>query len=200
MHRVRPVGDPPRRWWHPVRVRAALSLGVVLSVGTMGTMAYWTDSVTVQGTMFSAGTIDLKVENSDGPVSFTTINLANMVPGNTTAGVLEIKNAGSASLKYDAVSSATNADGKDLRGTLVVKVTGDTATTGSKPSQTCSGSALAGTGTSLNAALITTKRLLAAGASERLCLQVTLPAAAPSALQGAATEVTITFTATSDLS
>lgn len=191
---------PQRKWWRSVRLRALLSLGVVASLGATGTMAYWTDSVIVQGTTFSAGTIDLKVENSDGPVSFTTINLANMVPGNTTAGVLEIKNSGVSSLKYDAVSVATNADGKDLRGSLVVKVTGDTATTGAKPAQTCAGSALSGTGTSLNATLISTKRLLAAGASEKLCLQVTLPAAAPSALQGAVTNVTITFTGTSDLS
>ncbi|WP_082575304.1 MULTISPECIES: TasA family protein [unclassified Nocardioides] len=182
------------------RIRAALSLGVVLSVGATGTFAYWTDSATVSGTTLTAGTIDLKTNGSDNVTGYTTLNLSAMVPGNSTAAVLTIANSGTAPLKYTASGTATNADGKDLRSALVVKVTGDATTSGTTPTVTCPGTAIAGSGTSLNGALLPTGRLVAAGASEKVCVQVTLPAAAATALQGATTSVVLTFTGTSDLS
>lgn len=187
-----------------VRVRAALSLGVVLSVGATGTFAYWTDAATVSGTTFTAGTIDLKVNGNDNVTGYATLSISAMVPGNSTAAVLTIANSGTAPLKYTASTTATNADGKDLRSALVVKVTGDTTTSGTAPATTCAGTALAGAGTALNGALLSTGRPLAAGpsaaASEKICVQVTLPASAASSLQGATTDVVLTFTGTSDLS
>ncbi len=182
------------------RVRAALSLGVVLSVGATGTFAYWTDDVTIAGTTFTAGSIDLRVNNSDTVTGYTTLNLSTMVPGNSVAGTLVIRNNGTAPLKYTAATTASNADTKNLRGSLVAKVTGDASTTGASPSVTCAGAALGGTTTTLNSTLISTGRLLAAGASETICVQVTLDAAAAPALQGATTDVVFTFTGTSDLS
>jgi alternate signal-mediated exported protein len=197
---------PERRDWRrtsvfaSARLRAALGLGVVLSVGVVGTHAFWTDSATVVGATFSTGTIDLKVNNLDNNVPFTSISFASMVPGNSTSGVLTVKNAGTAPLKYTATSTATNADGKNLAAGLVVKVTGDATTSGTSPATTCAAAALGGTGASLTGSLVATGRLLAPGASETLCVQVTLPAAAPSALQGATTTATLTFFGTSDLS
>lgn len=193
-------GRRRRSPWTSDGLRAALGLGVVLGAGVVGTHAYWTDSVTVVGATFSTGTIDLKVNNLDANVDFSTINLAGMVPGNSTAGVLTVKNAGTAPLKYTATSTATNADGKGLAAALTVKVTGDATTTGAAPAKTCAGSALAGTGTALSGSVVSTGRLLAPGASETLCVQVTLPATAPSALQAATTTATLTFSGTSDLS
>jgi predicted ribosomally synthesized peptide with SipW-like signal peptide len=191
------------RWWShlwSVQVRVLLAFGVVAVVGTAGTYAFWTDSVPISGTTFTAGTIDLRVNNLDTVSGYTTLNLAAMVPGNTVAGVLTIKNNGTAPLKYTATTTASNADGKGLGAALTVKVTGDAAVTGTSPAATCAGTALAGTGTTLGGGLVSTGRLLAAGSSETLCVQVTLPATAPSALQGATTNVAFTFAGTSDLS
>lgn len=179
------------------RLRAALALGLLAPFTCAGTLAAWTDSVTVTGSTFSAGRIDLKVNGGDSNVAFTTINLAAMVPGNTTAGVLTVSNAGTAPLKYTASAATTNADGKGLGALLVAKVTGDATTTGSAPAKTCAGAALAGTGTALDANLVTTSRTLAAGASETLCVMVTLPSTAPSSVQGATTDATFTFSGTS---
>jgi hypothetical protein len=123
-----------------------------------------------------------------------------MVPGSTSAGVLTVRNNGTVPLKYTAAGSATNADGKNLAAALVVKVTADTATSGAAGARTCPGAALTGTGTSLTGGVVGAGRLLAAGTSEKLCVQVTLPATAASALQGAATSATLAFTGTSDLS
>lgn len=182
------------------RLRAAISLGTVLGVGVVGTQASWTDSVTVTGAAFSTGSIDLLVDDLDAAVDFSTISLSAMAPGNTTAGVLTVSNAGTAKLKYTASATATNADGKNLAGGLVVKLTADATTAGSGSATTCPGSPLAGTGTLLNGALVPTGRLLNPGGSETLCVQVTLPASAPSSLQAATTDATLTFSGTSDLS
>lgn len=182
------------------RVRAVLGLGVVLSVGATGTFAFWTDDVVISGTSFTAGTLDLKVNNLDTVTGYTALNIATMVPGNSTAAVLTIKNNGTAPLKYTAVTTASNLDTKGLGAALTVKVTADSAVTSVSPTATCNGTALSGTGTALNGSLISTGRLLAAGASETICVQVKLPDTAVSALQGATTNVGFTFTGTSDVS
>jgi predicted ribosomally synthesized peptide with SipW-like signal peptide len=188
------------RWWANRWPRIILSLGLVLGLGSMGTFAYWTDQVTVTGVTFSSGSIDLRVNNLDTVTSYTTLNLSNMVPGNSSAGVLTIKNQGLSPLKYTATTSATNGDGKDLRSGLSVKVTGDSSVSGSGASTTCSSSALSGTSSSLNGGLVTTGRLLQPGTTETLCIQITLPTTASSSLQSATSDISMAFNATSDLS
>jgi predicted ribosomally synthesized peptide with SipW-like signal peptide len=180
-------------------LRILLSLGMVVGLGATGTFAAWTDSVAVTGTTIQTGTIDLKVNNLDTVTTFTSMNISTMVPGNTTAGVVTVKNGGTAPLKYYVDASASNADGKGLGAALVAKVTGDAATTGSSPTVTCGGSALSGTSTAFGSNLVSssTPRQLAAGASETLCFQATLPSSAASSLQNATTNITFTFSGTS---
>lgn len=176
-------------------VRILLSGGTVVGVGVMGTLAVWSDSAAVSGTTFSTGTIDLQVNNLDTVTGYTTMNISTLVPGNSTAGVLTVKNNGTAPFKYYVDATASNADTKGLGAALVVKVTGDATTTGSSPAVTCAGTALANTGTAFAANLIssTAPRLLAAGATETLCFQATLPSAASQSLSGATTNVGFTF-------
>ena len=88
------------------RLRALLGLGLVSVLGATGTFAAWTDNAVVTGTTFTSGTIDLRVDNQDSLPAYTSLNLATMVPGNSTAAVLTIKNNGTAPLKYTAVSTA----------------------------------------------------------------------------------------------
>jgi predicted ribosomally synthesized peptide with SipW-like signal peptide len=177
-----------------------LGLAVVLALATPGTYAHWTDEVQVGGTTITSGTLDLRVDGQDQVSGYTALNIAPMVPGNSTAAVLTIRNNGTAPLKYTAATSATNADGKSLGAALVLKATGDATSTGTTPATTCSGAALLGTASSLNGPLLSTGRLLAPAASEKICVQVTLPSTAASALQGATTTIGITFTGTSDVS
>lgn len=201
MARRTPEGAP--RWRHRIRsarLRAALGLGLVLVLGTGRTWAHWSDQVIISGTTLQAGTIDLKVNDADEVTGYATLNLLTMVPGNSTAAVLTVKNSGTAPLKFTATSSGTNADGKGLAAALEVKVTGDSATSGTAPLVTCSGAALPGAGVTLGGSLVSTGRLLAPGTSEKVCVQLKLPLTAATSLQGAATSVTLTFTGTSDLS
>lgn len=178
-----------------LRLRIAFGIVVVLSLVSTGTYAYWTDSATVSGTTITSGTIDLKVNDLDIISLYSQLNLSSMVPGNSVAAVLTVRNSGTAGLTYVASSSATDGAVKGLGASLTVKVTGDSSVTGSSPSATCAGTALPGSGTGLGGSLLGTGRALAPGASEPICVQVTLPANAASSLQGASTDLSLTFTA-----
>ncbi|RNL79193.1 TasA family protein [Nocardioides marmorisolisilvae] len=180
------------------RARAALSLGLVLGTAATGTFAFWSDSATVTGTTITTGSIDLQVNNlTTNDSAYTQLNLTGMVPGNTVAGVITVKNAGNSPFTYYVDATASNADTKGLGAALVVKVTGASTVTGSAPSRTCGGATLANTGTAFAASLVssTTPRQLAVGATETLCIQATLPTGASTSLQNATTNVGFTFNA-----
>ncbi|SDS84513.1 TasA family protein [Microlunatus soli] len=184
------------RWHRPrwVRLRAALALGAVGCLGVAGTFAYWTDSVPVSGTTITTGTLDLKVNGSDSLPSYTSLSISNMVPGNSTAAVLTVRNAGTVPLTYYATSTASS----NLGSALTTKVTGATSTDGSGNAKTCSGTTLPNSGTAFGGNLVGTKsdqRSLSAGSSETVCIQATLPSTASSSLQGLTSNVTLSFEA-----
>ena len=180
-----------------VRVRALLSLGLVALLGMGGTFAYWSDTATISGTTIKAGNLDLKVNGQDSVTGYASLNITNMVPGNTTAGVVTIKNAGSVPFTYSMSASASNGDTKALGAALAAKITGDSAVTGTSPNATCNGAALANTATTFGNNLISSAspRSLAVGSSETICIQAMLPANANTSLQGATTDITFTVTA-----
>lgn len=189
-HRAAPAG---RHWWNSVSLRAVMSLGLVLGFGSAGTFAYWTDEATVSGLTITAGVLDLELQDdADDSVTFTSLNISNMIPGQSVAGVLKVENVGNVGFTYTASTSVSNST---LAAALVVKVTNGSVS-GSSPSATCTGSQLSGTGTDLDDALVSTARSLAATASENLCIEVSMPSGASSSLQGTTTNVSYTFTAT----
>jgi len=175
------------------RVRAVLALGILACLGSVGTLAAWTRSATIPGDTVTAGSVDLLLNGSDGPVAVTSMNLAGMLPGNSTAASLYISNAGFSPLEYTAVSTATNPDGKGLANSIVLKVTGATVTSGSAPAKSCAGTALPGSGTAFNGDLLSQPRVLQPGESEDVCVMATLASAAPSSVQGGTTTATLTF-------
>lgn len=175
------------------RIRALLALGVVLGLGAVTTGAYWTDDATVTGVTLSTGRLDLKIDGQDNVTGYTSLNLTDMVPGNSVAAVLTISNSGTVPFSYTATSTAS--DTKSLATVLQVKVTTDPSVSGSAPAKTCASSGIPGSGTTLNGGLINAGRTVAAGASEKLCVQVTLPAGAANSFQGATAGITLAFTA-----
>lgn len=189
-HRAPSGARRPATW--PLAL-AAVGLAAALLSGVAGTFALWTDSADVGGTSVSAGRLDLKVNGADALTAYGDLSVANMMPGNSTAGVLTVQNAGTVPLTYYVTSTSSNSA---LTGNLTVKVTADAAVTGSGTAETCAGTALAGAGTSFGGNLLgsaASQRTLAAGAAETLCVQATLSSTAPSSLQGQATNVTLTF-------
>jgi predicted ribosomally synthesized peptide with SipW-like signal peptide len=188
------------------RVRALLGVGVLLGVGATGTFAFWTDDVVITGTTFTAGTIDLQVNNSDAP-STTTLGMSTMVPGNTSAEVLTVKNNGTATLKYTLTGGLTGTDAAAYNTAAALKLTVVSAgtKTGSGNSSTCTGGTVIYGPTALtnvtSTAIIGTRRgPLSAAGTEALCFQVTFDASAPTTLQGKTATATFTATGTSDVS
>ena len=106
---------PTHRRRRSGRVRAVLSLGLLLGLTQVGTLASWTDSATVQGGGFSSGTLDLKVGESaadqltgqGGSWTHTNLTLAAMAPGESVAKALTVGNGGSVALTYDATVVTT---------------------------------------------------------------------------------------------
>ena len=74
------------------RTRALLSMGMVLGLGSVTTLAYWTDSATLTGGTFASGTIDLRLDGSDNnPSSFSTaFAMSNLSPGQSKAVVVPV--------------------------------------------------------------------------------------------------------------
>ena len=197
---------PP--WWRSRRLRALLSLGLVTGVFAAGTYAYWTDDVTITGSTFTAGTLDLQVNSTDSYTT-TTLGMSStpMVPGNTSAEVLTVRNNGTVPLKYTLTGGLAGADAAAFHTAAALKLTvvaGGTRS-GSGNAATCSGGTTIYGPTALtnvtSTAIIGTRRgPIAAAGTEALCFQVTFDTAAPSNLQGKTATATFTATGTSDVS
>jgi hypothetical protein len=71
---------------------AVLAIGV-MAFGMLGSGAFFVDPEVSQNNTFVAGTLDLKVNGGDAPV--TMFNVSNMAPDAHSTGSLTLKNAGS---------------------------------------------------------------------------------------------------------
>jgi predicted ribosomally synthesized peptide with SipW-like signal peptide len=193
-----------------VRLRAFLSLGLALGLGAVGTFAYWTDDVVISGSTFTAGTLDLQVNNVDAYAT-TTLGMTTMVPGNTSAEVLTVKNNGTAPLKYTMTGGLTGTNAADYNTAaangllLTISVGGTKSGTGN--TSTCTGGTVIVNAVPLTSttttAIIASRRPAVAmvqNATEALCFQVKLADTAPSSLQGKTATATFTATGTSDVS
>ncbi|GAC82344.1 hypothetical protein GP2_002_00140 [Gordonia paraffinivorans NBRC 108238] len=169
------------------RVRALLSCGILLTTGTLGTTALWsTTAATTSGT-FTTANIELRVNGTD---AYTFTFPGSLLPGSTTAAVVNVQNVGSVAIRYNARVSSSDALGQAMQ----LKVTAGGSVSGS----TCTaGTGLVADGVSItgaDAAFATSRGPLAATSGvETLCLQLTLPMSAPGTLAGN-TGKTVKFT------
>lgn len=154
------------------RTRAVLSLGVVLALASTGTMAYWTDSASLDGVTFTSGTLDLAVNNNTGgtgsdgttvgaggATAQTSLSMTAMTPGNTSAQLLTIKNPGTAPLKWTLAGGLTGTSAAAYAGgapglTSALKISvysfaGAAVKSGTGNSVTCTGGTALATGVQL---------------------------------------------------
>ena len=80
------------------RTRAIMALGMVLGLGSVGTMAKWSQTVTAETGLFSTSTIDLTI--NDQPKSASLTAATNLARGGTAAGIIKLRNKGKLNLKY----------------------------------------------------------------------------------------------------
>jgi hypothetical protein len=190
--------DPQRTrsFWARRRVLLLMvaALATVSLTAASFSLGLWTDTATVGGNTFTAGTIDI----STTPAS-AVIGLNPMMPGDTVNGTLTVNNAGTAQLRYALSSASTNTDAKALRDaiTLTVRlrdVAADACTDFDGTSLYTGTLALAAFGSSATGAQAG-DRTLNGAASEKLCLRATLPITAANSYQGGTTTTTFTFDA-----
>lgn len=166
-----------------VRLRAILALGMVLGLGTVGTLAAWSATTTTTSGTFVTGTVDITVNNAQGkPDPFVlTMPTGTLLPGGSTAVLVTVRNVGSLAIDYTTTSAITGALGNNV--TVAGRAGVGTAVSGS----TCAGP---------TTGVVGSTRHIARGAEDVLCMQFTLASTAPNTAQGQAGTATFTFTAT----
>jgi predicted ribosomally synthesized peptide with SipW-like signal peptide len=180
----------------------------VLTLGVGSTFAFWTDDVVIQGTTLTSGTLDLNVNGGD-PYSTSTLSMTVMVPGNSSAEVLNVNNVGTAPAKYTLTGGLIGTDAATYSAAgvngLLLSITSGTRS-GSGSSATCGGTVLYGP-TPLTSTTTTpllgrrpTSALVAVTGTEALCFQIKLSDTADTGLQGKTATATFTATGTSDVS
>ena len=179
------------------KVLATLAvLALAGGVFTIASLALFTDQETVGGNAFSTGTVDLLAT----PAS-AVVTMPAMAPGDQVTAPLDVANSGTLELRYAATSTTTE---DTLASELVLTINSgvsvcDDANWTADGAVEYSG-VLGSTGTTAlwGSAVQGAQpgdRVLAAGANEVFCVNVTLPLAATNAAQGQTTTATFVFDA-----
>ncbi len=195
------------------RTRALLSLGIVLGLTSVSTLAFWTDEAQLNTGTIQSGMLNLQIDGAENVPTSTKLAITSMIPGESVAATIRVDRASnSIPFTYSATAVTTNTNG--LATALRFKVyTGGTAGTVSTNAngirtQACGGTQVWGGTDGLawntSAAVITnrastlsTTPVQAAVVSEDLCVQAILPATITgTGAQSLSTAATLTFTAT----
>jgi predicted ribosomally synthesized peptide with SipW-like signal peptide len=184
-----------------------LALGAVITVASIGigavSMAVFTDTETVDAT-FTSGTIILDATKVDA------LDLAlgdNWVPGDSVTGSVDVENDGTNPLRYSLNTTSTSvagANGGVLNTALLVEVKTIDATTPVTKCNEFDGTSLQASEAlgasnimfgSVSPTVGTGDRSVLAGATDVLCIRVSLPIATGDTFQGATAVTTFTFNA-----
>ncbi|MGI9607700.1 MAG: TasA family protein [Acidimicrobiales bacterium] len=192
-----PVDEEERRGGTAARLLATFAvLALAGGAFTIASLALFTDQEAVAGNAFSTGTVDLLATPATAVVTAPA-----MAPGDQVTAPLDIANSGTLELRYSATSTTTEdtlaselvltiksgvsvCDDANWTADGAVEYAGVLGTTGTSAIW---GSPVQGTQAG--------DRVLAAGANEVFCVNVTLPLAATNASQGVTTTATFTFDA-----
>ncbi|MCJ0977734.1 CalY family protein [Rhodococcus sp. ARC_M12] len=178
------------------RARAIMSIGIVLGLGAVGTLAAWSDTATATSGTFTTGRLDILVGTpaipNNPPVFSTTLTNPAIFPGDTVAAGLLVSNAtGSVANTYTISVVASNAA---LGSVLNSSVHLGTAASGTACTNAAA-STVTGLGTSKS--FVGLSRPLAVNGSDQLCISVTMPTGTPQPNPAVTGTITYTITATS---
>jgi predicted ribosomally synthesized peptide with SipW-like signal peptide len=184
-----------------VQIKAILSLGILVGLGTVSTLAAWTGTATATSSI-TAAKVSLGVgATASGATSASyTVPLSsvNWYPGSSAAAIVVVKNTSSVPLPYSIRGSITESGGVELGKAMEVLVKTGATVSGSAPDATCLGGAEAikkGPGFAFAAEAVSLGEL-AVGATATFCVQYSLPFNAVNNLQGATTKLDLVFTGT----
>ncbi|MDI9917165.1 SipW-dependent-type signal peptide-containing protein [Rhodococcus sp. IEGM 1379] len=171
------------------RARAVLSLGMVLGLGAVGTMAAWSDSATATTGIFSTSSVQMKVDNQRPTHQFTELKRNSMLPGSSEAGSLTVQNTGTVSFNWAVSAAATGSPA------LIGKLKVSLYQTGANNGTTCSGPIIGTEQAFSGNPTLASGRTLAAGASEQVCVKVTVDSTAGATAQFKIANLGFNFTA-----
>ena len=188
------------------RTRLLLTFGALITVASVGigatSLAVFTDTESVPAT-FTTGTIILDAVKIDA----LTLTNTDLLPGEVITGSVDVENDGNSELRYSLDTTST--DGASPNGAeLYTALTVDVKTVDVDATIKCD----AFDGTLLNSAaeilgasnvlfgnvsptVGTGDRTVASGATDVLCIRVSLPLATDGTFQGATSVTTFTFNA-----
>ena len=193
------AADPPP-FWHSTPLLIALGavlVAGVLALGVVGASALFTKAASSTSNMFTSGSVNLSVTPGTAIVS-----MSSMMAGDSATGPVTVTNTGTGALRYTIKSTTTE---NTLAGQLTLTVKSGVATCDTAnfaaSGAVLYGPAALGSATGINvvgdpaAGSQAGDRPLAAGASEVLCMQVTLPLSTDSTYQNRTTTATFDFSA-----
>lgn len=189
------------------RTRALLSLGLVLGLTSVSTLAYWTDEAQLTTGTIQSGSLDMlildgKLEGQGGSVTNTAMSASSMIPGETFAFTVPVqRKANTAGFSLTATATAAGAVSPHLQWAVFEGTAGTQSTSANGiRTNTCSGTQLSA-GVTLDATakpVITSSAPVNLGGStysKNLCVRVTMPATTGNGAQGTSGTATFTFTA-----
>lgn len=182
-------------------VGGLLMLGISLvGLTSVATGAFFTDQASITGNTFTTGTVTLSATPTTSAVTMT-----NMAPGDVVTAPVTVQNTGTLAQRYSVLSTTDASDANLLAAQLsmTVKTGVTTCTTAgfSATGTTAYGPGVLGStgGTKVlgdaASGADTGDRTLSAGASEVLCVQVSLPASTGNSYQNKTTTATFRFDA-----
>ncbi|WP_084727728.1 SipW-dependent-type signal peptide-containing protein [Rhodococcoides yunnanense] len=162
------------------RLRALLSLGMVLGLGAVGTLAAWSQTATATSGTFTTGLFNVKLSGVEAnPTPLALVSGTALYPGERVSAIVQVQNAGNIPLYYAMFAKGSGAFSTGL--TLSV-YTGATST-----GTACNGGTLvlpAVNLTAADAAIGSRTGPLAPSGAVPLCVLVTLSPEAPTTVQG----------------
>src|SRR5262245_50723979 len=189
-------------------VRAVLALGILVGLAPTGTMASFRATTVLSPASFVTDNLDLRLWDAStlvgpgGSVALAGLAPAGLVPGESVAMAVPVRNDGGAPFTWSATATATGGLASSLKFTTYV---GGTATNSTSVldvrTGSCSGTAattnrtLSGTASSV----IGTQPALAAGANVSVCVLLLLPATAAASAAGTTAAITYNFAATQEV-
>ena len=184
-----------------------LSVGVFLSLGGLGTVAYWTDGSTVSSGSISSGSMDLQFDTNGAAglgVAYARndVTWTNLAPGERKAFNLTVKNVGNPSFTYTATVTRAATPAWTYVGTPVTVQffagTRAVVDTTYPQQEECTGAALgparAVDGT--NRSLLTPAPGIAGGGAQAVCMVVGIDATATNENQSRTGALSFSFVAT----
>jgi spore coat-associated protein N len=181
-------------------VATAAVVCVLGSLSAFGALSIFTDTATITGNAFTAGSVDISTSTTTALITFS-----GMTPGDKVTEPLTVSNDGSLQLRYAVTSLATDADSLHLRTQLDLSIKVGVTTCTNAEFDT-DGTVLYGPGDLGGDPAINVigdpaegddsgDRTLDASDDEVLCFQVELPSTTGDAFQGATTTATFSFEA-----